>query len=167
MLQRPLPMPDTWVMPSLNDNIHAPDAVIVPEIVVRLPGQIEMPVLVIAATGRAFTVTVSYPVRSLVMEEQFASLSELIVYVDPLVGLTMVFQAPLPVPVTWVPSFNFNVHVPVAVIVPAIVADPPLQIKVEALVIPAIGRAFTVTVSEPVRSLPMEVQFASLSELMA
>lgn len=79
----------------------------------------------------------------------------------------MVFHAPLSVPVTFVPSFKCNVHVPEAVIVPDTVADPPLQIVVEALMIAAIGRAFTVTDSEPVRSLPMDVQLASFSELMA
>ena len=83
-------------------------------------------------------------------------------------GLTLLLQVPLPVPVTVPPLlFNVRVHAPEAVIVPETVVLPPLQIVVLELVIAATGRAFTDTSSDPVRSLEIEVQLASVSDAMA
>lgn len=65
-----------------------------------------------------------------------------------LVGLTIVLHGPLPFPLTCViPSFNFNVQSPDAVIVPDIIVEVPLHIKAAPLVIVATGRVFTVTIA--------------------
>ena len=77
-LQVPLPVP-VAVVPSISVSVHAPVAVIVPDIVVLAPLQIEVGALVIAATGNAFTVTDSDPVRPVDIAEQLASVSVLIV----------------------------------------------------------------------------------------
>jgi hypothetical protein len=53
----PLPVPVT-VVPSISVSVHAPVAVIVPDIVVLAPLQIVVEALVIAAAGRVFTKTV-------------------------------------------------------------------------------------------------------------
>ena len=163
LLHDPLPLPVT-VPPLLNVKVHPPLAVIVPLIVVLLPLHILVAALVIAATGRALTVTTSDPVRSPLIEVQAASTNEDIVYVVVVVGLTLLLQVPLPLPVTVPPLLNVNVHEPVAVIVPLIVVLPPLQILVAALVTAATGRVFTVTTSDPVRSPLIEVQAASTND---
>ena len=77
MLQVPLPVPVTVLLP-FKVNVHAPLAVIVPLIVVLPPLQIVAALLVIAATGLAFTVTTSEPVKSALIEVQFASTKEAI-----------------------------------------------------------------------------------------
>ena len=56
-LQVPLPVPVTVVVPSFSASVHAPVAVIVPDIIV-LPLQIEVGALVIAATGGTFAAMV-------------------------------------------------------------------------------------------------------------
>ena len=71
----PLPVPVT-VPPLLRVKVHAPLAVIVPFTVALPPLHIVAVVPVIAATGRAFTVIVTLPVRSAEMELQFASVKE-------------------------------------------------------------------------------------------
>ena len=77
MLQVPLPVPVTVLLP-FNVNVHAPEAVIVPLTDVLWPLQMVAALLVIAATGLAFTVTASEPVRSAEIEVQFASTKEAI-----------------------------------------------------------------------------------------
>jgi hypothetical protein len=84
------------------------------------------------------------------------------------VGLTVLFHTPFPVPVTVPPPlFNIKVHAPLAVMVPLMLVLPPLHMLVLLLVIAATGLAFTVTISDPVRSAGMEVHCASLREAMA
>lgn len=57
----------------------------------------------------------------------------------------------MPVPVAVAPLLRVKVHAPEAVTLPAILVLPPAQMLVFALVIAAVGRLFTVTVSEPVK----------------
>ena len=81
-----------------------------------------------------------------------------------MVGETDLVQLPLPVPVTVPPELlKVNVQAPDAVIVPLNVVLEPLQIVALPLVIAAIGRAFTVTVAEPVKSEAIEPQEASVN----
>lgn len=81
-------------------------------------------------------------------------------------GVTFALQVPLPVPVVVEPSLSVSVQAPVAIMVPEIFVRLPKQIELAGLVIAATGRALIMTASEPVKSLAMEVQLASLSELM-
>ena len=62
-LHVPLPVPETDP-PLLNVSVHAPLAVMVPLMLVLSPLQMVTLLLVIAATGRGFTVTVAVPIKS-------------------------------------------------------------------------------------------------------
>jgi hypothetical protein len=86
---------------------------------------------VIVAKGRFFTVTISEPVASVpgITDEQFSSTNEAIVKAVVLVGLTLLLQVPLPVPVTLPPLLlSVKVQFPAAVTVPDIEVLSPLQI---------------------------------------
>ena len=74
----PLPVPVVLPPELFNVNVHAPFAVIVPLTEVLVLLQIEAAPLVIAATGRAFTVTTADPERSAEIEVQLASTKEAI-----------------------------------------------------------------------------------------
>ena len=64
-----------------------------------------------------------------------------------MVGLTLLLQVPLPVPVTVPPLLsNARDHNPLAVMVPLMFVLLPLQMVVLALVMAAMGRGFTTTV---------------------
>ena len=165
LLHVPLPVPVT-VPPLLRVKVHAPLAVIVPFTVAVKPLHMVEVVPVIAAIGRALTLIVTLPVRSPELEEQFASLREDMVYVVVLEGLTDLLQVPLPVPVTVPPLLRVSVHAPLAVMVPFTVALPPLHIVAVVPVIAATGRVFTVIVTLPVKSAEMELQFASVKEVI-
>jgi hypothetical protein len=73
-----------------------------------------------------------------------------------LAGETVIEKLPLPVPVAVPPPLlKVSIQLPVAVVVPAITVLPPLQIAAALLVILAVGRAKTVTVTVPLRSAPV------------
>jgi hypothetical protein len=67
-----------------------------------------------------------------------SSVRDWIVYVVVEVGVTVVENV-VPLPATEVPSDKIKVQEPVAVMVPDIVADPPLQIVIGGLVIIPVG----------------------------
>jgi len=78
LFHTPLPVPVTVPPPLFNVKVQAPLAVMVPLMLVFPPLQMLVLVLVMAATGLEFTVTISDPVRSAAIEVHCASLREAI-----------------------------------------------------------------------------------------
>jgi hypothetical protein len=150
------------IAPGLIVPLIVPLPVTANESVALPPLQIVVEPL-IAAVGRAFTVTIALPDKSAPMEEQFASEAEAREYVVAEDGetLTVIVGA---VPLNDIaPGLIVPLIVPLPVTAKESVALPPLQIVVEPL-IAAVGRALTFTVRVPVKSPAMDVQFASLRE---
>ena len=128
------------------------------------PLQIDV-VPAIVAVGRAFTVTVAEPVRSPArVPQRLASERAATVYTVVIDGDTLTLIGDV-LPLNNVPSDSMPFHGPV----PVTTTNSETAVKlhvVKAPVIEAVGRAFTVTVAEPVLSPALELQFASESETM-
>jgi len=160
----PGPMP-VAVPPLLSNTtvqlLPAATLLTVPVMFVLAPLHIVEAALVIAAVGRTFTVTAVEPVMSVAIAAHVVVLlvREAIAYVVVAEGETAMLNAPGPVP-DCVPPPLFKVIVQLfparTFTVPEMLALPPLQIVVAALVIAAVGRGFTVmaTAGEEVAKQP-------------
>lgn len=71
--------------------------------------------------GEFFTVTFVDPLRSAAVEVQVASITDVMVYVDVVAGLTTILKLPLPFPFAVEPSLKVIVHAPFAVTFPLMV----------------------------------------------
>jgi hypothetical protein len=152
------------VAPLLNVNVHAPLAVTLPEILALPPPHTEVLLLVMAAVGRAFTVTIELPVNPADTAEHLLSVKDETVYVVVAVGETATLNVPLPVPVAVAPLLNVTVHAPLPVTLPVILVLPPLQRVAFALVIAAVGRVLMLMVVLPVNPPEAAEQLPAVSE---
>lgn len=152
------------VAPLLRASVQAPVAVTLPEIVALTPAHRLLLLEVMAAVGRAFTVTRVLPVMPADTALHLVSVKDAIVYVVVAEGVTEKLKVVLPVPVVVAPLLKVNVHAPEAVTFPAIVVAAPAQTAVLALVMAAVGRVLSETAVLPVNPADTALHFVSVSD---